>query len=560
MDEAFTMNPECYQAQPFAAVERKRVFGRSWVAVGKVDDMRHPGDTITATVGGQPVFVARDKHGRLNGFRNVCRHRGSKLILQDGRYPVISCPYHRWGYSLEGKLLATPLWNTVEGGQKVDMKTGEKKAARPKRVKKYKKGERLKELQETIAADIALIEEAEALAVAPPAAADAADADNAADAAADPACDQMKSIREVFDTKHLKDFDKEAFRLFSVRAEEWGPLIFVCLDDDDYDARVSKKRLSDVAREAAVADARESAGVAPAEARISNRAPGGGDSARSNKVPLAREASHGFATPDLRTCLGGVVPELADYPLSELVSVRSSEERPQANWKLLQENFMEYYHLPSVHPNLCAVSGVDEHKRRQGRGQYIGFVTEPLTRGGTPIDPGVLPDFPGLDAAQRDTAVFHSLFPNVFYFLLPSHMFMVRLEPISPTETREVADLLVHPTLLDDGAAVDEATGETLGRDEIERRLDAMWEFYLETNREDIVACEHVQEGVSSEPYQGGRMSFRFEETIHRFQNMVADHMVGEPRVPCGDDMVIGGYNWWEAEEQAKSSGTTLDV
>ena len=47
-----------------------------------------------------------------------------------------------------------------------------------------------------------------------------------------------------------------------------------------------------------------------------------------------------------------MVPELESYPLDELISVRSGIETPRANWKLLQENFMEYYHLPSVHPNL----------------------------------------------------------------------------------------------------------------------------------------------------------------------------------------------------------------
>ena len=83
-----------------------------------------------------------------------------------------------------------------------------------------------------------------------------------------------------------------------------------------------------------------------------------------------------------------------------------------------------YYFITFIY---SAVSGVDEHKRRQGKGQYVGFVTEPLTAGGTPIDPGVLPNFPGLNASQTNTAVFHTLFPNVFYFLLPSHMFVVRL-------------------------------------------------------------------------------------------------------------------------------------
>ena len=137
---------------------------------------------------------------------------------------------------------------------------------------------------------------------------------------------------------------------------------------------------------------------------------------------------------------------------------------------------------------------------------------------------------------------------------------MVRLEPISPTETREHASLLVHPSLLDDGMAKDDVTGEVLSLEEINTRLDKMWDFYQETNDEDIVACEGVQEGVKIEQYMGGRMSFRFEETIHRFQNMVADHMIGEPKVPPGDEISIGGYHHWEAHQKAEESGTKLDV
>ena len=55
-------------------------------------------------------------------------------------------------------------------------------------------------------------------------------------------------------------------------------------------------------------------------------------------------------------------------------------------------------------------------------------------------------------------------------------------------------------------------------------------------------------------------MSFRFEETIHRFQNMVADHMIGLPRIPAGDEISIGGYHSWEAQIKAEESGSKLDV
>ena len=48
-----------------------------------------------------------------------------------------------------------------------------------------------------------------------------------------------------------------------------------------------------------------------------------------------------------------------------------------------------------------------------------------------------------------------------------------------------------------------------------------------------------VQAGIAAAPYDGGRYSFRFEETLHRFHNMVADSLVGnETHVPAGDDVL----------------------
>ena len=86
-------------------------------------------------------------------------------------------------------------------------------------------------------------------------------------------------------------------------------------------------------------------------------------------------------------------PRVLNYPFLPLPTspyLSSPLPRPQ----VLIENYLEYYHLPAVHPDLCNVSGVDEHRRNQGRGMYMGFATDPLTKGGTPLDPGRLPPFP----------------------------------------------------------------------------------------------------------------------------------------------------------------------
>jgi choline monooxygenase len=231
--------------------------------------------------------------------------------------------------------------------------------------------------------------------------------------------------------------------------------------------------------------------------------------------------------PPLMDYLGDLPHQLAEYEVledpSQFVSVHSASYEVNANWKLLCENFLEYYHLPSVHPDLCKVSVVDNHKRTQGDGSYIGFVTHPMGHGGTPVDANVLPAYPGLTGDNLETCHFAVVFPNVFYFLLPHSMFTVTVMPDEedPTKSVEYADLSVHVSALEDPDA--------------EQKLKAMFDFYDSVNKEDIEVVERVQKGLQVYEYTGGRMAFRFEETIHRFQNMVADHMIGWRRVPFGD-------------------------
>src|SRR5438105_10799140 len=88
---------------------------------------------------------------------------------------------------------------------------------------------------------------------------------------------------------------------------------------------------------------------------------------------------------------------------------------PDANWKLVAENFMEYYHLPWVHPELCNVSGFNDHYRVQGPGLYTGMCTFPLSRDDTTVKLE-LPTMPGLNRSEAQTAYWFLVFPNVALF------------------------------------------------------------------------------------------------------------------------------------------------
>jgi choline monooxygenase len=65
--------------------------------------------------------------------------------------------------------------------------------------------------------------------------------------------------------------------------------------------------------------------------------------------------------------------------------------------------------------------------------------------------------------------------------------------------------------------------------------LAVFWDL---VNTQDLGIVERVQAGLSNTAFHGGRMCYRFEEPLHRYQNWVADRMCGIHRVPPGDDDV----------------------
>ena len=199
---------------------------------------------------------------------------------------------------------------------------------------------------------------------------------------------------------------------------------------------------------------------------------------------------------------------------------RRAEYEIHANWKLVAENFMEYYHLPWVHPSLVKVSPMDAHYRWQGTGKYVGVCTTPIA---ADTEDGGWLGLPAIDGLSEEDAV-----SARFVWLYPEHRAERDAEPRLPAArapaaaglTLETAYLLTNP--------------ESRARAR-ESDVDALMTFWDEVNREDIAIVERVQDGIANPVYEGGRMCYRFEESVHRFQNMEIDRILGLWRVPEGD-------------------------
>ena len=103
------LEPRLYTDPAVLAAEQELIFERTWQFVGHVSDLARPGSYITGSAGNQPVLVVRDQDGRLQAFRNICRHRASKLLSGSGQCKwSIRCRYHGWTYRFDGSLIGVP--------------------------------------------------------------------------------------------------------------------------------------------------------------------------------------------------------------------------------------------------------------------------------------------------------------------------------------------------------------------------------------------------------------------------------------------------------------------
>jgi choline monooxygenase len=109
LEEAYTIPAAWYWDERIEGLERERVFGRNWIAVGRVDQVAVPGQFFTIELAGEPLIVVRGTDGELRAFYNVCRHHAAAVAsVPCGIVQHLRCPYHGWTYGLDGSLKGTP--------------------------------------------------------------------------------------------------------------------------------------------------------------------------------------------------------------------------------------------------------------------------------------------------------------------------------------------------------------------------------------------------------------------------------------------------------------------
>ena len=101
LEQRFYTDPKIYER------ELEKLVFRNWILAGHVSQWPESGDYRVLNVDKESAIIVRGSDGRLKGFANVCRHRGSRVCLeQEGHVDKFQCPYHGWMYDIDGNLTA----------------------------------------------------------------------------------------------------------------------------------------------------------------------------------------------------------------------------------------------------------------------------------------------------------------------------------------------------------------------------------------------------------------------------------------------------------------------
>ncbi len=114
IDQISGLPNSAYHSSAWFDLEMDRVFRRNWVFATTDGELSRPGTIKPLEVGGTPILMVRDREGTVRGFHNTCRHRGTELVSEVCRQPLLTCPYHAWTYRLDGTILSRPHFHRAD--------------------------------------------------------------------------------------------------------------------------------------------------------------------------------------------------------------------------------------------------------------------------------------------------------------------------------------------------------------------------------------------------------------------------------------------------------------
>lgn len=219
--------------------------------------------------------------------------------------------------------------------------------------------------------------------------------------------------------------------------------------------------------------------------------------------------------PDLTEWLGELPERLAMYRFDHMAATRVRVHDIDCNWKAWVENYMEGYHIPTVHrATISAHKAVNTPEDPTGRGQYSAiFEKHDGTLALLPGDAG----FPPLESLQGESARgsrFMLIYPMTMFALTIDAMWTFQCLPMGPEKTRVIHTSLFPKSRL---ALPD---FETLAANYYKRQDMVV--------KEDNDIAVIQQQGLRSPLTTPGRFATK-EKIVHALDNWVLDRVLAAP-------------------------------
>jgi choline monooxygenase len=202
----------------------------------------------------------------------------------------------------------------------------------------------------------------------------------------------------------------------------------------------------------------------------------------------------------LQETLGELPQQAGRFPFSTMRLFERRTYEMQCNWKTYIDNYLEGYHLPSVHPGL---------NRELDYNEYLVEPYDNHVRQFSPIrgaQPGDATPRRYQEVRQDLTTDYFWIFPNWMLNCYPDNISLNIVLPISPEQSIAIFEWYLPES--GHGAAAEAAV-----------------EFSHQIQVEDVAICERVQKNLRSRSYSRGRFSAKQEKGVHAFHRLYAECM-----------------------------------
>jgi choline monooxygenase len=206
----------------------------------------------------------------------------------------------------------------------------------------------------------------------------------------------------------------------------------------------------------------------------------------------------------LTKTLGGLRQQAERFSFREMKLFERRTYDMKCNWKTYVDNYLEGYHLPSVHPglnreldyNAYTVEPYVRHVRQFSpiRGAQVGDATPRRYQ----------------EARADLTTDYFWIFPNWMLNCYPDNVSLNIVLPLEPERSLAIFEWYLPEKDIESKAAKDSVN------------------FSDQIQIEDMGICETVQQNLRSRSYDRGRYSVKQEKGVHAFHRMYAEAMGAE--------------------------------